>query len=203
MDENQISYAEIDKEIEERAAAARKKLPHDIFDIVEFFVIAFSVILILATVLFRQAVVYGGSMENTLSSGDRLIISNFFYTPKTGDVVVVQLEDEITESYPMQLTKGEAVVKRVIATEGQRVRVSAGVVYVDDVPLSEDYVLLDGHDQRATMEEITVSEGHVFLMGDHRNKSLDSRWFGEVDERTILGKALFRIYPFNALGGVD
>ena len=203
MDENQLSYAEIDKEIEERSAATRKKLPHDIFDIVEFFVIAFSIILILATVFFRQAVVYGGSMESTLFSGDRLIISNFFYTPTAGDIVVVQLEDEITASFPMQLTEGESVVKRIIATAGQRVRVTGGLVYVDDVPLYEDYIMIDGQDQRANMEEITVSEGHVFLMGDHRNKSLDSRWFGEVDERTILGKALFRIYPFDAVGGVS
>lgn len=211
MDENQLSYEEIDREIEERSAARKQKLPHDIFDVVEFFVIAFAVILLLGTFFFRQTIVAGSSMQNTLQNGDRLIISNFFYTPKAGDIVVVQLEDEITEqfsSYPNKLFKGQSIVKRVIATEGQRVALVNGVVFVDGQPLDEDdYRFCPGTEAYANMKEVTIPEGHVFLLGDHRDNSLDSRAFNQkdlmVDERTVLGKVLFRIYPLSAFGGVD
>ncbi len=208
MDENQLSYEEIDREIEERSAARRKKLPHDVFDVVEFLVIAFAVILLLGTFFFRQTIVSGTSMQNTLQSGDRLIVSNFFYTPKTGDVVVVQLEDDITERFPRSLFEGQSIVKRVIATEGQRIALVNGAVYVDGEQLDEDsYRFLTGIDDYANMPEFTVPEGHIFLLGDHRDASLDSRAFLEagavVDERTVLGKVLFRVYPFSSFGGID
>lgn len=208
MDENQLSYEEIDREIEERSAARRKKLPHDVFDVVEFLVIAFAVILLLGTFFFRQTIVSGTSMQNTLQSGDRLIVSNFFYTPKTGDVVVVQLEDDITERFPRSLFEGQSIVKRVIATEGQRIALVNGAVYVDGEQLDEDsYRFLTGIDDYANMPEFTVPEGHIFLLGDHRDASLDSRAFLEagavVDGRTVLGKVLFRVYPFSSFGGID
>ena len=211
MDENQLSYEEIDREIEERTAARRKKLPHDIFDVVEFFVIAFAVILLLGTFFLRQTVVSGTSMQNTLQSGDRLIISNFFYTPKAGDVVVVQLEDEITDefqNYPYKLFNGQSIIKRVIATEGQRVALVNGVVYVDGQALDEsEYRYCPGNEAYATMKEVTVPKGHVFLLGDHRDNSIDSRVFNTkglmVDERTVLGKVLFRVYPLSSFGGID
>lgn len=201
MDENQISYEEIDREIEERAAARKKNRPHEIFDFTELVLVTLSIILLCSLFLFRQTVVAGGSMEGTLSDGERLLISDFFYTPKAGDVVVVQIEDDIADAYA-ELERNEAIIKRVIATEGQTVAVIGGVVYVDGAPLKEDYVLRDGYDSRADMAPVTVSEGHIFLMGDHRNSSLDSRYFGEVDERTVIGKVLFRILPFSRFGGI-
>ncbi|MBR7095742.1 MAG: signal peptidase I [Clostridia bacterium] len=201
MDENQISYEEIDREIEERAAARKKNRPHEIFDFTELVLVTLSIILLCSLFLFRQTVVAGGSMEGTLSDGERLLISDFFYTPKAGDVVVVQIEDDIADAYA-ELERNEAIIKRVIATEGQTVAVIGGVVYVDGAPLKEDYVLRDGYDSRAEMAPVTVSEGHIFLMGDHRNSSLDSRYFGEVDERTVIGKVLFRILPFSRFGGI-
>jgi signal peptidase I len=201
MDENQISYEEIDREIEERAAARKKNRPHEIFDFTELVLVTLSIILLCSLFLFRQTVVAGGSMEGTLSDGERLLISDFFYTPKAGDVVVVQIEDDIADAYA-ELERNDAIIQRVIATEGQTVAVIGGVVYVDGAPLKEDYVLRDGYDSRAEMAPVTVSEGHIFLMGDHRNSSLDSRYFGEVDERTVIGKVLFRILPFSRFGGI-
>lgn len=200
MDEYQISYEEIDKEIEERAHKKREKLPHDIFDFVEFFVIAFAVILLIFTFFIRQTVVTGGSMLPTLTNGDRLIISNFFYTPKAGDVVVIQIEDEIAEKRPLVLAKDSSIIKRVIATEGQTVRIQNGIVYVDGAPLEADFTYFPDVD---SMAEITVSEGHIFVMGDNRIVSLDSRVLGEIDERTVIGKVLFRIAPFSEFGGID
>ncbi len=203
MDENQISYEEIDREIEERAADRRRRRPHEIFDFVELIVITLSVIVLATLFLFRQTIVSGGSMNNTLLDGEHLIISDLLYTPKTGDIVVLQVTDEIAGKYP-QLSENEAIIKRVIATEGQTVGIVNGTVYVDGVALAEsEYVMRDGIDTHANMPTVTVSEGHLFVLGDHRNSSLDSRYFGEVDERTVIGKALLRIFPFSRFGGIS
>lgn len=200
MDENQISYEEIDKEIAERARSKRQRLPHDIFDFVEFFVIAFAVILLVFTFLVRQTVVTGDSMLPTLYGGDRLVISDFFYTPKAGDIVVIQIEDEVAAKRPSILQTDSAIIKRVIATEGQTVSITDGVVFVDGQPFATDFTFFADSDD---MEEFTVSQGHIFVMGDNRPNSLDSRSLGEIDERTVIGKVLFRLAPFSEFGGVD
>ena len=113
----------------------------------------------------------------------------------------------VTNLRVKNLVTGQSIIKRVIATEGQRVALVNGKVYVDGEPLNEAYCYRTGFEEYANMEEITVPEGHVFLLGDHRNNSLDSRAFLAkelmVDERTVLGKVLFRIYPFASFGGVD
>ena len=202
MDENQISYEEIDREMQERAAAKRRRLPHEIFDFAELILVTLALLVLVTTLFIRQTVVVGGSMEPTLKNGEQLFISDLFYTPKAGDIVVVQVDGEIAERFT-SLHENEAIIKRVIATEGQTVGIVNGTVYIDGVPLSEDYVLRDGTDHKLNMPTVTVSEGHIFLMGDHRNNSLDSRWFGEVDERTVIGKILFRFLPLSQFGGVN
>ncbi len=202
MDENQISYEEIDREIEERAADRRRRRPHEIFDFSELIIITLSVIVLITLFLFRQTIVSGGSMDTTLLDGEHLIISDLLYTPKQGDIVVLQVTDEMAAKYP-QLSENEAIIKRVIATEGQTVGIVNGTVYVDGAPLDESYVTRDGFDSHANMPTRTVSEGHLFVLGDHRNSSLDSRYFGEVDERTVIGKALFRFLPFSRFGGIS
>ena len=202
MDENQISYEEIDREMQERAAAKRRRLPHEIFDFAELILVTLALLVLVTTLFIRQTVVVGGSMEPTLNNGEQLFISDLFYTPKAGDIVVVQVDGEIAERFTT-LHENEAIIKRVIATEGQTVGIVNGTVYIDGVPLSEDYVLRDGTDHKLNMPTVTVSEGHIFLMGDHRNNSLDSRWFGEVDERTVIGKILFRFLPLSQFGGVN
>ena len=200
MDEYQISYEEIDKEIAERANTKRQKLPHDIFDFVEFFVIALAVILLVFTFLIRQTVVTGSSMLPTLNEGDRLIISDFFYTPKAGDIVVIQVEDDIAAKRPQVLAEDSSIIKRVVATEGQTVSIQNGTVFVDGEPLDFEFSYFKDAD---SMAEITVSEGHIFVLGDNRRVSLDSRALGEIDERTVIGKVLFRLAPLSSFGGID
>ena len=134
------------------------------------------------------------------------MISNLLYTPKAGDIVVLQVEEEIADRYD-SLYKNEPIIKRVIATEGQTVSIVNGTVYIDGEPLNEEYKSKPGPysrpDERANMAPVKVSEGHIFVMGDNRGNSLDSRWFGEVDERAVIGKVILRFYPFPVFGGVN
>ncbi|MBO7293604.1 MAG: signal peptidase I [Clostridia bacterium] len=205
MDNNQISYEEIDREIEARAASKKQRLPHDIFDFSELILVVIAVLLLLSTFLVRQTVVSGSSMDPTLKHGERLLISNLLYTPKAGDIVVLQVEEEIANRHS-SLYKNEPIIKRVVATEGQTVSIVNGTVYIDGEALTEEYKRVPGPydraDERANMAPVTISEGHIFVMGDNRGSSLDSRWFGEVDERTVIGKVILRFYPFSAFGGV-
>ncbi len=201
MDKNQISYEEIDREIEARAAQKRKRLPHEIFDITELVLIVMALLLLLTTFLFRQTVVIGGSMNPTLENGERLVISNFFYTPHAGDIVVIQVDDKTAEKSGY-LAEKEAIIKRVIATGGQTVEIRGGTVYVDGAPLSEEYVTELSDSRHSSMAPVTVSEGCIFVLGDNRTSSHDSTYFGEVDQRTVIGKVLFRFLPLSEFGGV-
>ena len=151
-----------------------------------------AVVLLLCLLCFRVVVVSGSSMYDTLLDGDYLLlISNVFYqNPRQGDIVVAS-KDSLDNSAP--------IVKRVIATEGQTVDIDfgTGIVYVDGVALEEDYTYTMTNLDEGTSFPQVVEKGHVFLMGDNRNKSKDSRSpeIGQVDEREILGKAIFLFMP--------
>ena len=140
----------------------------------------------------RIIVVDGPSMERTLLNGDyMLLVSNMFYKePKHGDVVVVS-----KQAYD----NGKPIVKRVIATEGQTVDIdfNEGVVYVDGEALEEDYIREPTYTAEGTEFPLTVPEGSIFVMGDNRNGSSDSRDYrlGTVDTRYVIGKAAFLIFP--------
>lgn len=151
-----------------------------------------AVLLIALTVLFRVIVVSGPSMKNTLLDGDyMLLLSNLFYSqPEYRDVVVVSKES---------FDRGKPIVKRVIATEGQIIDIdfANSIVYVDGLPLDEPYTSTPTVlDEGMTFPQI-VPEGCVFVMGDNRDNSHDSRAvdIGMVDKREVLGKVLFLIMP--------
>ena len=142
--------------------------------------------------LFRVVVVSGPSMKQTLINGDcLLLLNNLLYSePEYGDIVVVSKDG---------FKNGEPFIKRVIATEGQKVDIDfeAGVVYVDDKALREPYVNTPTNLFEGVSFPIVVDEGCVFVMGDNRNESKDSRSteIALVDCREILGKALFLAFP--------
>ena len=148
----------------------------------------------------RIIVVDGPSMERTLLNGDyMLLVSNMFYKePKHGDVVVVS-----KQSYD----NGKPIVKRVIATEGQTVDIdfNEGVVYVDGVALDEPYTKTLTTLKEGTVFPLVVEEGKVFVMGDNRNNSKDSRstQIGQVDKREVLGKVAFILFPGTGMGGTE
>ena len=151
-----------------------------------------AVIMVIFVLLFRIVIVDGSSMKMTLLHEDYLLlISNTFYkNPEYGDIVVIS-KDSFDDGAP--------IVKRIIATEGQTVDIdfTAGVVYVDGAALDEPYTNTPTNTNGGMHFPLTVAEGCVFVMGDNRNKSRDSRYpeIGLVDEREILGKAIFLILP--------
>lgn len=149
-------------------------------------------ILLVLLLCFRVVVVSGDSMKNTLVDGDYLLlISNFFYhDPQQGDIIVASKDS---------FRDGEPIVKRVIATEGQTVDIDfeAGIVYVDGTALDEPYTYTATTEREGVSFPLTVEEGCVFVMGDYRNVSMDSRHpeIGLIDKREILGKAIFLLLP--------
>lgn len=154
-------------------------------------------ILLVLLLLFRIVVVSGPSMNDTLVHGDYLILLNnvFYAEPKQGDIIVASKDS---------FKDGEPIIKRVIATEGQFVDIDfiAGIVYVGDtedtmMPLMEDYTKTMTNLQEGMQFPLQVEEGCIFVMGDNRNMSKDSRnpEIGLIDTREVLGKAIFLILP--------
>ena len=167
------------------------------FDLLEVFAVCITCIIVIFAIFFRLTKVSGESMEDTLFENEYLVVSDFMYEPKTGDIVVIQntaLADELLR---------EPLVKRVIAVGGQSVDISpTGVVTVTDkdgntTVLDQPYIKNESY--RGASGHYDVPEGHVFVMGDNRNNSTDSRSqrVGVIDERCIFGKALVRILPFS------
>ncbi len=151
-----------------------------------------AVIVLVSMLLFRVVVVSGPSMYDTLLDGDYLLVlSNLFYREaKAGDIVIIS---------KAVFDNGEPIVKRVIATEGQKVDIDfgAGVVYVDDQPLDEPYTHTPTNLQEGVTFPLIVDEGCIFVLGDNRNVSKDSRSLeiGLIDNREVLGKVLLLFLP--------
>ena len=142
---------------------------------------------LIVTFGFQVARVEGQSMAPTLADQDRLIVNKLAYrlsAPRRGDIVMLY--------YPINPDK--SFVKRVIAEEGDTVRIVDGRVYVNDVPMSDDFVPPEyrSHDDWGPR---VVDEGYYFVMGDHRNNSSDSRHWGFVPKKYIIGKVQLRWWP--------
>ena len=158
---------------------------HDLIYMLAALMIAFLL-------LFRMVVVSGPSMYSTLWDGDWLLVlsSVFYQNPEQGDIIIASKDS---------FNAGEPIIKRVIATEGQKVDIDfeAGIVYVNDVALEEEYTYTPTNLKEGMEFPLIVSDGCVFAMGDNRNKSRDSRYpdIGLIDKREILGRAVFLIYP--------
>lgn len=155
---------------------------------------ALVVITFIYTFLGRMVNVQGHSMEYTLTSGERLLLSSLPYTPERGDIVVISRGEE-----------KDPLIKRVIGLPGDTIRIDeeSGKVYRNGKVLTEPYVIGKTATEQMT-GEITVPEGMVFVMGDNRapNCSLDSRTLGCIAQSDVVGKAVFRIMPFSQMGGL-
>lgn len=171
----------------------------EIFDWFEAICFSIVAIILVFTLLFRSAQVEGSSMLPNYNEGDRLVLVNTALSKvETGDVVVITQPTSV----------GHPLIKRVIATEGQTVDIDyiTGEVTVDGIVLSEDYIMepINAVPYDPIELPLTVGKGKIFVMGDNRNASSDSRnaGIGEIDTRYVLGKAIFRILPFDALGPI-
>ena len=173
---------------------------------VELFVIIFAAIILIFSFFMRTCRVSGDSMNNTLYDKENVLISNLFYTPDRGDIIVFHQTDADNPN------NNEPIVKRVIALAGDTVKVehfkgSMRVTVTDadgnSTVLEEDYIEYDYPTYSDSV--VYVEEGTVFVMGDNRSHSADSRSgrIGLVDTRRILGKVIFRVTPISRFGTVD
>ena len=163
-----------------------------ILDYLHDLIYILATVMLLCLLCFRIVVVNGSSMYDTLIDGDYLLLvsSTIYRNPQPGDIVVASIDS---------FDDGKPIVKRVIATEGQIVDIDfdAGIVYVDGVALEEDYTYTKTTNEEGVSFPLRVEKGHVFLLGDNREWSRDSRYpgIGQVDERELLGKAIFLFKP--------
>ena len=156
-------------------------------------------IMLVFLLFFRIIVVSGDSMYSTLLDGDYLLLlGNLFYQePDHGDIVVISKKS---------FDDGKPIVKRVIATEGQNVDIDFenAVVYVDGVALDEPYINSPTSFNEGTVFPLTVAEDCIFVLGDNRGVSRDSRdpVIGQIDKREVLGKAIFLMLPGTSHGNL-
>lgn len=164
----------------------------DLYEWVQSLVGSVLVVVAIFTFVIRMMGVDGHSMLNTLQHGDRLLVVNsmLYYDYKYGDIVILRKNGVFDD---------DPIVKRVIAVEGQTVDIdfAEGIVYVDGEALEEDYIREPTYTAEGTEFPLTVPEGSIFVMGDNRNGSSDSRDYrlGTVDTRYVIGKAAFLIFP--------
>ena len=190
MEEKTIIPADTQEEEEEVT------LTQSCYEWLHTFIIAIALVVLILTFVFRLVDVDGESMMDTLRDKDRLIVTNFLYQPDNGDIVVI--------SHGQNLNK--PIIKRVIATEGQSLKIDfqKGIVSVNGAVIDEPYIkALTTKQGDAEIPEV-IPEGMVFVMGDNRNHSTDSRFstVGLIPVTNIIGKAQFRVSPFNSFGKI-
>lgn len=207
MDDNKkfgdVSQEDIDKAKKAAPDDLKEKQPvnvmDEVFEWAESFVFAMFVVILIFTFFFRIVLVQGPSMRETLQDQDRLIITHINYTPQKGDIVVINSEK-----------LGKTIIKRVIGTGGDKVVVdyNNNTVTVNGKVISNDNIreamyntnLFDEkYEVEENVFEYDVPEGKLFVMGDNRNNSTDSRRIGFIDPSDVLGKAVLRLIHLTAL----
>lgn len=208
------------------AAAKSFSLGREIFEWFYTIAIALIIALIVKGFFFDMVKVDGESMVPTLQDGDRLIVRRIGYTPAQGDIIILDSAKEKRNEYydELEQTTGKSYssfgrffnyfsldkslktkyyVKRIIALPGQTVDLRDGMVYVDGEPIDEPYYKGETYMTDVSVEfPQEVEDGYVFVMGDNRGNSTDSRssHLGQVPYNAIMGKAIFRLLPFNSFG---
>ena len=205
----EIQQEQVEKE-QAKADAAKNAhaAANEVFDWFESLIMAVIFIVILFTFFVRVNTVDGSSMDPTLKEGQKLIVTDLFYTPSYNDIVIIQAA---------KLDGGKPIVKRIIGLPGDTIKIDfeAGLVYRNGeqlpVEIKDGFIYEDGHKinsytnrnlEMISGEEYTVPENSCFVLGDNRNGSKDSRDFtsiGYVDLEYIAGRAIFSLFPLGAV----
>lgn len=164
------------------------------FRLLKSIAISFIIAMFIINFLFQIVIVNGESMVPTLQNNDKLILEKVSYrimNPKINDIVVIK--------YPADIR--ERIIKRIIAVPGDTVKISDSILYINGKTINENYI---NEDFMSDYDEIQVPQDSVFVLGDNRNFSSDSRSsdIGFVKLNLIEGKAVIRLYPFNKMGRI-
>ena len=190
-DKNQVYEPEEEKD--NKMVLAEDWSPAHNFKIVRILlndiIIALVLSVLLFKIIFNVSIVSGTSMNPTLHDGNLLLLNHLFYEPEYNDIVVFENEER------------GLLVKRIIGMPGDTIEIHNSVVYRNGVPLEEDYIHNGYFGPGDMTGPVTVEDGHIFVMGDNRPDSYDSRYngVGQVSEDLILGGAILRVYPFSLL----
>lgn len=162
--------------------------------------IALCLAFIIRTFIAEPRYIPSDSMVPTLHTGDRLVVEKVsyrFHPPTTGDIIVFQPPEELQRrGYPAD----QAFIKRVIGIPGNILKVTNGTVYLDGKPLTEDYI---AEPPNQPFPPVQVPEDEFFVMGDNRNDSNDSRYWGFLPKQNIIGRATFRFWPLDRIGFIQ
>lgn len=166
-----------------------------IFELIEIVLIAFALSWVLRTFVIEARIVPTGSMLPTIQLDDRIIIDKFFFNHidhlRTGDIIVFHP--------PPSANATDDFIKRIVGLPGDKVEIRNRTTYVNDKPIYEPYV------QEKSIKDygpVTVPSDSVFVMGDNRNNSDDSRYWGFLPTENITGRTLFRYWPFDQIGAL-
>lgn len=175
----------------------KRKRALSILEWYEALIFGLAAVVICFSFVFRVILVSGSSMYPTLEGGDRLLVWALNYKPERGDIIIL-------DGY---IDYGKPLVKRIIAVEGDTIDINfnTGDVFVNGQLLDEPYIAEPTVYQADVEFPLTVGEGKIFVMGDNRNSSTDSRDsdVGCLDERDVLGKAIIRLTPFEKMGKIE
>ena len=165
-------------------------------ELIRDIVVALVIVLVLTSII-KPTIVKESSMEPTLYENHYLIVNKLAYKtgePERGDIIVFESDLETDDG------DKKLLIKRIIGLPGETIKVTGGNVYIDGQLLAEEY-LKDGITP-GEIEDCYIEDGELFVMGDNRIVSIDSRELGCINEETVLGKAVLRLFPFNQIGGL-
>ena len=186
------------KKKEKEQVSPELQARREAYDWIQSLISALLICVLVFVFVMRIMDVHGTSMVPTLHNGDKVLVSDLFYEPARGDIVVFKKDG---------YDDNKALVKRVVAVAGDVVNIDfdRGIVYINGEAAEEDYIDVLTTTKIDFIGPQTVPENCLFVLGDNRNASTDSRdkRIGMVDKRLVVGKVLLVIYPFNSFGGVE